>query len=53
MHVRRFLLENEKGQRFNMNSLEEGCFLSSPSNLGYSYNINFVQLGFDFIENNG
>ena len=52
MKVRKFYLENEKGQRFNMNSLEEGCFLSSPSNLGYSYNINFAQLGFDFIENN-
>lgn len=52
MKVRKFLLENEKGQQFRLDNLEEGCFLISPSNLGYSYNINFSQLGFDFIENN-
>lgn len=52
MRVRRFLLENEKGQQFRMDNLNEGCFLASPSGLGYSYNINFVQLGYDFIENN-
>ena len=52
MRVRRFLLENEKGQQFRMDNLDEGCFLTSPSGLGYSYNVNFVQLGYDFIENN-
>ena len=52
MRVRRFLLENEKGQQFRMDNLNEGCFLTSPSGLGYSYNVNFVQLGYDFIENN-
>lgn len=52
MHVRRFLLENEKGEQFRMDNLDEGCFLTSPSGLGYSYNVNFVQLGYDFIENN-
>ena len=52
MHVRKFLLENEKGQQFRMDNLDEGCFLTSPSGLGYSYNVNFVQLGYDFIENN-
>lgn len=52
MKVRRFLLENEKGQQFRMDSLNEGCFLTSPSDLGYSYDIDFVQLGFEFIENN-
>ena len=52
MKVRRFLLENEKGQQFRLDNLNEGCFLASPSNLGYSYNIDFAQLGFDFIENN-
>lgn len=52
MRVRRFLLENEKGQSFRMDSLNEGCFLTSPSGFGYSYNINFIQLGYDFIENN-
>ena len=52
MKIRRFLLENEKGQQFRLDSLNEGCFLVSPTNFGYSYNIDFVQLGFDFIENN-
>ena len=44
MKVRKFLLENEKGQQFRMDNLNEGCFLTSPTNLGYSYNIDFVQL---------
>lgn len=52
MKVRRFLLENEKGQKFRMDSLEEGCFLTSPNNLGYSYNIDFIQIENHFIENN-
>lgn len=52
MKVRRFLLENEKGQQFRLDDLHEGCFLTSPSDLGYSYSINFVQVGYDFIENN-
>ena len=52
MRVRRFLIENEKGQQFRLDSLKEGCFLTSPSNLGYSYNVDFVQLGHDFIQNN-
>lgn len=29
MKVRKFYLENEKGQKMNMNSLNEGCFLTS------------------------
>ncbi len=52
MRVRKFLLENEKGQQFRMDDLNNGCFLVSPTGLGYSYNADFVQLGFDFIENN-
>ena len=52
MKVRRFILENEKGQQFRLDNLDEGCFLTSPSELGYSYNIEFVQLGNEFIENN-
>lgn len=52
MRVRKFLLENEKGQQFRLDNLKEGCFLTSPSGLGYSYNIDFIQLNFDFIENN-
>ena len=52
MKVRRFILENEKGQHFRLDSLDEGCFLTSPSELGYAYNINFVQSENEFIENN-
>lgn len=52
MKVRRFLLENEKGQQFRLDNLNEGCFLTAPSDLGYAYNIDFVQLGYNFIENN-
>lgn len=52
MKIRRFLLENEKGHQFKMDNLNEGCFLVSPSNLGYSYEADFVRLGYSFIENN-
>lgn len=52
MKVRRFILENEKGQQFRLDNLYEGCFLTSPSELGYSYSIDFVQSGNEFIENN-
>lgn len=52
MKVRRFVLENEKGQQFRLDNLDEGCFLTSPSELGYSYNIDFIQLENEFIENN-
>ena len=45
-------MENEIGQQFRLDNLNEGCFLTSPTDLGYSYNINFTQLGLDFIENN-
>lgn len=52
MKVRRFLLENEKEQQFRLDDLNEGCFLVSPANLGYSYETDFVRLGYNFIENN-
>ena len=52
MKIRRFLLENEKGQQFRLDNLNEGCFLVSPSDLGYSYKIDFVRLVNNFIENN-
>lgn len=52
MKVRRFILENEKGQQFRLDNLDQGGFLTNPSDLGYSYNIDFVQLGNEFIENN-
>lgn len=49
--VREFYIENETGQRFSMMNIEEGCFLSSPSGLGYSYNIEYSQIGDNFIQN--
>ena len=49
--VREFYIENETGQRFSMMNIEEGCFLSSPSGLGYSYDIQYSQIGNDFIQN--
>ena len=52
MKIRRFLLENEKGQQFRMDNLNDGCFLVSPNDLGYSYKTDFVRLDYNFIENN-
>ena len=49
--VREFYIENETGQRFSMMDIEKGCFLSSPSGLGYSYDIQYAQIGNDFIQN--
>ena len=49
--VREFYIENENGQRFSMMNIEEDCFLSSPSGLGYGYNIEYSQIGNDFIQN--
>lgn len=51
MKVRRFILENEKEQQFRLDNLDEGCFLVSPSELGYSYDAKFIQLKHIFIEN--
>lgn len=52
MKVRRFLLENESGQQIDMNNFKESCLLTSPSELGYTQNSEFQQLGNTFIENN-
>lgn len=49
--VREFYIENETGQRFSMMNIEEGCFLSSPTGLGYEYDIEYSQIGNDFIQN--
>lgn len=48
--VREFYIENELGQRFSMMDIEKCCFLSSPIGLGYSNNIQFIQIENDFIE---
>lgn len=49
--VREFYIENETGQRFSMMDIGSGCFLSSPSGLGYSYDIEYAQIGDNFIQN--
>jgi len=50
MRVRKFLLENEKGQQFDMNNYRESCFLTAPTGLGYSNKSEFGQIGNTFIE---
>lgn len=50
MKVRGFLLENEKGQQFRLDNLDEGCFLTSPSNLGLSKKIEFQKIGQTYVE---
>lgn len=52
MKVRKFLIENEKGQQIDMNNLREGCFITSPSELGYSNSSDFEQIGNTFVESN-
>ena len=49
--VREFYIENETGQRFSMMDIEKGCFLSSPTGLGISYDIQYEQIGNNFIPN--
>lgn len=49
--VREFYIENDTGQRFSMMNIEEGCFLNSPTGLGYGYDIEYSQIGDEFIQN--
>ena len=49
--VRKFELLNEKGQRFSLMDIENYCFLSEPSGLGYSYSTEYEQLENTFIKN--
>lgn len=49
--VREFYIENETGQRFSMMDMDKGCFLNSPTGLGYSYDTQYVQIGNNFIQN--
>lgn len=49
--VRNFFIENELGQRFSLMDVKNGCFLNSPNGLGYSYNIEYSQIGNNFIQN--
>lgn len=49
--VRKFYLENEKGQKYNLMDRNNYCFLSSPSGLGYAYDTSYEQVGNNFITN--
>ncbi len=49
--VRKFYLENEKGQKYDLMDRENYCFLNEPTGLGYSYSSDYLLLGNTFIEN--
>lgn len=51
MLVREFKLVNEKGQEYSLMDLENYCFLSDPSGLGYGYTTEYQQLGNTFVTN--
>lgn len=47
--VREFRLLNEKGQEFSLMDLQNNCFLSEPSGLGYSYSTSYEKIGNSFV----
>lgn len=49
--VRQFNLINEKGQTYSLMDIENYCLLTSPTGLGFSYSIEYEQLGNIFIQN--
>ena len=49
--VREFKLVNEKGQEYSLMDIENYCFLSEPSGLGYSYNTEYEQIDEVFFSN--
>ena len=48
--VRGFRLINEKGQEFSMMDIENYCLLTEPTGLGFSYETDYEQLGYTFIQ---
>lgn len=48
--VRQFSLINEKGQTFSLMDINKYCLLTSPAGLGFSYSIQYEQLGSTFIQ---
>ena len=48
--VRQFSLINEKGQTFSLMDIQEYCLLTSPTGLGFSYSIQYEQLGNTFVQ---
>lgn len=49
--VREFKLINDKGQEFFLMDIQNYCLLTEPAGLGYSYLVEYEQLGNTFIEN--
>lgn len=49
--VRKFYLENEKGQKYDLMDKDKFCFLSDPAGLGYSYETEYQKVGNSFIDN--
>lgn len=49
--VRQFNLINEVGQTYSLMDIENCCLLTSPSGLGFSYSIEYEQLGNTFVQN--
>lgn len=48
--VRQFNLVNEKGQTYSLMDIQEYCLLTSPTGLGFSYSIQYEQLGNTFVQ---
>ena len=48
--VRQFNLINEKGQTYSLMDIQEYCLLTSPTGLGFSYSIQYEQLGNTFVQ---
>ena len=48
--VRQFNLINEKGQTYSLMDIENYSLLTSPSGLGFSYSIQYEQLGNTFMQ---
>lgn len=51
--MRKFYFENENGTRLNLNNTDakNKCLFLNPTGLGYSYNIEYSQIGDNFISN--
>ena len=47
--VRQFNLINEKGQTYSLMDIDNYCLLTSPTGLGFSYSIDYEQLGNTFV----
>lgn len=48
--VREFKLLNEKGQSYSLMDIKNYCLLTDPSGLGYSFQTEYEQIGYTFIE---